>query len=174
MVAVGQTAPDFLAPVFRDGEGEAFELFAELRDCEAVVLLFAPADFVPACTAELVAVDEAGWQHHPDLAVAGLTGDSLFSHAAYAEQYGLSIPLISDFHAGVAQQYDLVLDRWEGHSTTPARATVVIDAEWTVRAREEAAPLAESRPTPAERATESLAALGLDVETPEVQEVDSP
>jgi len=167
MVSVGQPAPDFLAPALVDGEGVGLELFAQIREHEAVVLLFAPADFVPACTAEFVAVERAGWHDHPDLAVLGLTGDSLFSHRAYAERQGLSFPLVSDFHAGVAEQYDLVLSEWEGHTQVPARATVVVDGDWEVRALERAAPLDQSTPAPVERATGGLTDLGLDVETPD-------
>jgi len=148
MVAPGQKAPDFIAPALIDGQGTALELFVQIREHEAVVLLFAPADFVPACTAEFVAVREAGWHDTPDLAVIGLTGDSLFSHADYADQYDLPFPLVSDFHAGVADQYDLVLDEWEGHRTIPGRAAVVIDGDWEVRALERADPLDQSDPAP--------------------------
>jgi peroxiredoxin len=168
MVAPGQKAPDFAATALIDGQGELLELFAEVRDHEAVVLLFAPADFVPTCTADFVAVREAGWQDHPDLAVIGLTGDSLFSHATYADQYDLPFPLISDFHASVAGQYDLVLDEWEGHRTIPGRAAVVVDGDWDVRALEDADPLDRSAPAPVERVVGTLETLGLDVGNPDV------
>jgi len=168
MVAVGQKAPDFVAPALFDGAGGALELFASVREHEAVVLLFAPADFVPACTAEFVALRDAGWHTHPDLAVVGLTGDSLFSHAAYADQYDLPFPLVSDFHAGVADQYDLVLEEWEGHTRIPARATLVIDGDWEMRALERAAPRAHASPAPVELAADALTDVGLDVDEPAV------
>jgi len=167
MVTTGQKAPDFAAPAVAEGEGRMVELFAEIQAHEAVVLLFFPADFVPACTAELVALGEAGWHTHPEIAVVGLTGDSLFSHAAYAEQYELPFPIISDFHAGIADQYDLLLGDWEGHQHIPARATVVIDGDWEVRAVEQADPLAEASPAPVEHVTRELDELGFDLTRPE-------
>ncbi len=169
MVAVGQKAPDFLAPALVDGAGQAIELFKIIEANEAVVLLFSPADFVPACTAEWLAVRDGGWHDHPKIAVFGLTGDSLFSHANYARRHDILFPIISDFHAGIANQYDLVLDEWEGHRTIPARAVVVIDGDWEVHAIEQAPPLAEASPAPVETAADSLSDLGLDVDTPAVE-----
>jgi len=169
MVRVGQQAPDFVAPTLFGEQGGMLELFAEIRKHDAVVLLFAPADFVPACTAEFAAVRDAGWHDTPNLAVVGLTGDSLFSHAAYADQHDIPFPLVSDFHANVAQQYDLVLGEWEGHRHIPARATVVIDGDWEVRALERADPLSTDSPAPVEHATESLQDMGINVGQPDVR-----
>jgi len=90
-----------------------------------VVLLFVPADFVPACTAEWTAVRDANWNKTPGLAVIGISGDSLFSHAAYANEFDLPFPLVSDFHGGIAETYDLLAEKWEGHSRIGRRATVV-------------------------------------------------
>ncbi|WP_336326456.1 redoxin domain-containing protein [Halovenus sp. HT40] len=167
MVTVGQQAPDFRAPTFVGDGGEIVELVSEIDAHEAVVLLFSPADFVGPCTAEWAAVREAGWHDTQGLAVLGLTGDSLFSHAAYADQYEIPFPIISDFHAGIADQYDLLLDDWEGHRHIPARATVVIDGDWEIRAVEQADPLAETSPAPVAHATRELDELGFDLTRPE-------
>lgn len=168
MVTTGQQAPDFIRPAVVDGDVQMLELFAELREHSAVVLVFQPADFVPTGTAELRAVRDAGWQDHPELLVVGLTGDSLYSHFAYATQYDLRFPLVSDFHGGVADSYDLLLEEWEGHSDIPGRATVVIDGDWAVQTVERVDPLDSSSPAPVERATGSLRELGLEVTRPEV------
>lgn len=170
MVEAGQKAPDFRAPAVLGGEGQLFEMFTAVGTHEAAVLLFYPADFVPSCTAELVAVSEAGWSDAADLAVVGIAGDSLFSHAAYADRYDLSMPLVSDFHGGVADSYDLLVDQWEGHTHIPARATVVIDRDWNVVTVERAAnPLDHERPAPVERAVDSLQSLDIDAGTPTVE-----
>ena len=163
MVEIGQKAPDFIASAVADGEGTVIELFAEIRRHEAAVLIFQPAAFVPTGTAEFVAVRDAKWHSHPELFVVGLTGDSLYSHAAYAEQFDLPFPLLSDFHGSVAESYDLLIEEWEGHSAVPARATVVIDDDWELRAVEKTEPLSERSPAPVERATEAIQALGVDV-----------
>lgn len=169
MVTLGQKAPDFITPAVVDGEGQLLELFAELREHSAVVLVCQPADFVPTGTAEFRAVQAAGWDDRADLRVVGLTGDSLYSHFAYAREYGIRFPLVSDFHGGVAESYDLLLDEWEGHSAIPARATVVIDGDWSVRAIETAEPLDSRSVPPVERAAETLVDLGVEVTRPDVQ-----
>ncbi|MFT4945565.1 MAG: peroxiredoxin [Halovenus sp.] len=167
MVTTGQKAPDFIRPAVVDGDVELLELFAELREHRAVVLVFEPAAFVPTGTAELRAVCEAGWHEQPALLTVGLTGDSLYSHFAYATQYDLGVPLVSDFHGGVADSYDLLLADWEGHSDIPARATVVIDGDWEVRATEQTGPLDERSPAPVVRATDALQDCGVDVDRPD-------
>lgn len=168
MIAPGQKAPDFIAPVYRNGAGEMLDLVSVLADVAGIVLVFEPADFVPPCTAELCAVRDAGWTDESDLAVLAATGDSLFSHAAYAEQYDLQFPLIADFHGSVADSYGLALDEWEGHRQIPGRATVVIDDDWTVRAVESADPLTHADPPPVARVTDTLVEMGFDVQRPAI------
>lgn len=169
MVAVGQKAPDFIAPALVGDSGQMVELVAEIDASDGVVLLFAPADFVPACTAEWCAVRDAGWHETANLAVFGLTADSLFSHAAYAGQYEIPFPIVSDFHAGIADQYDLVAEEWEGHRQIPRRAAVVVDGDWEVRALETASPLADESPAPSTRAWTALIEIGFEVAEPTVE-----
>jgi peroxiredoxin len=169
MVTVGGKAPDFIAPALVDGEGVMVELFKTIRTHDAVALLFAPADFVPECTAELVAVRDAGWHTVDGLAVIFLSGDSLFSHAAYADQHDLPFTLVSDFHGSVAETYGLLAEEWEGHSHIPRRATVVVDGDWDVAAIHRTDdPLDRVSPAPVEDASETLRSLGLDVQQPNV------
>ncbi|MFC7074112.1 redoxin domain-containing protein [Halovenus rubra] len=175
MVTVGEKAPDFVAPALIDGEGTAVELFKQIRTHEATVLYFYPADFVPECTAELLAVQQAGWADEDEIAVIALSGDSLFSHAAYAAEFELTFTLVSDFHASVAESYDLRMEKWEGHIQIPLRASVVIGSDWEVRAVEPAKePLARTTPAPIERAGEVLRSEGLDVTQPTVDYADCP
>lgn len=169
MVTIGEKAPDFIAPALVGGEGRMVQLVEAIREHEAVVLYFYPADFVPECTAELVAMREADWNAHDDLTVLGLSGDSLFSHAAYAEQHDIPFSLVSDFHGSVAETYDLLLEEWEGHNHLPARAAVVIDSDWEVLAIERTQnPLDWATPPPVEQAGNALQAAGIDVEQPTV------
>ncbi|QUO48314.1 redoxin domain-containing protein [Halorubrum ruber] len=169
MIGVGDTAPDFIAPAVSGGTAIELELFRLVRGHDAVVCCFAPATFVPTCTAELAAVRDAGWDDRDDLAVAALAGDSLYAAFAYADRFELSFPVVADFHGGVAESYDLLAESWEGHSDIPRRATVVVDGDWTVRfaaATDDALDRAE--PAPVERATEALREVGVDVERPRV------
>lgn len=168
MVRPGEKAPDFIAPALVEGEGVTLELFRQIQSHTATVLYFYPADFVSECTAELLALRDAGWHERDDLSIIGLSGDSLFSHAAYADRYELSMPLVSDFHTSVAETYNLVAEQWEGHSYIPKRAVVVIDADWEILAVEQADPLAWASPAPVERAGETLQSTGVDVKMPTV------
>lgn len=168
MLSPGQKAPDFAFPAVRDGDAELLELFRIVESHRAVVLLFYPADFVPTCTAELLAVRDAGWHECPSLAVVGLSGDSLFSHAAYADRFDLPFPLVSDYHGGVAESYGLLAEEWEAHYDIPRRATVVLDG-WDVAAVEATDDALEAAsPAPVERAVDALRVLGVDVRTPAV------
>jgi len=85
MVRTGETAPDFIAPAAVGEAAQELELFRLVEDNAAVVLLFYPVDFVPAPTADLVAVAEAGWHDRDDVAVVGISADSLYAHTAYAD-----------------------------------------------------------------------------------------
>jgi peroxiredoxin len=170
MVTVGQKAPDFIAPALVDGEGTIFELFRKLQQNDALVLYFTPADFVPECTAELVAVRDAGWHSVSNLEVVSLSGDSLFSHAAYADQYDIPFQLVSDFHGTVAESYDLLAEEWEGHRGIPRRAAVVIDCDWSVASIDATEnPLDHPSRSPVELAGETLQSLGFEVEQPTVE-----
>jgi hypothetical protein len=71
MVQTGQKAPDFIRPAVVDGDVQMLELFAEVREHRAVVLVFEPADFIPTGTAELQAVRTAGWHDRSDLLIVG-------------------------------------------------------------------------------------------------------
>lgn len=170
MLEPGQIAPDFILPGVEGGVGDTYDLVGFVENHRATILLFYPADFVPTCTAELVAVQRAGWPDRDDLAVVGISRDSIYAHVAYAEEYGLRFPLLSDFHGGAAERYGLLAESWEGHDAIPMRATVVVDGEWTVRAVETADPLAEVRPAPVERLTDDLElVLDAAVSTPHVE-----
>ena len=169
MIDEGATAPDFIAPAVAGGEAAETALFDLVEANDAVALCFAPATFVPTCTAAFAAVRDAGWGDRDDLAVAALTGDSLYAAFAYADRFDLPFPVVSDFHGGVAESYDLLAESWEGHSEIPRRATVVIDGDWTVRFAEATGDaLDRVDPAPVERATDALRDLGVDVERPRV------
>lgn len=169
MIGVGDTAPDFIAPAVSGETAVELALFRLVEAHDAVVLAFAPATFVPTCTAALGAVRDAGWVDRDDLAVVALTGDSLYATFAYADRFDLPFPVVADFHGGVAESYDLLAGSWEGHSEIPRRATVVIDGGWTVRFAEGTADaLDRADPAPVQRATEPLRELGIDVDRPPV------
>ncbi|WP_096394483.1 redoxin domain-containing protein [Halorubrum trapanicum] len=170
MIDEGATAPDFATPAVSNGSAAELALFRLVEAHEAVAVLFAPATFVPTCTAEFAAVRDAGWSARDDLAVAALTGDSLYAAFAYVDRFDLPFSVVADFHGGVAESYDLLAESWEGHSEIPRRATVVVDGDWTVRfaeATDDA--LDRADPAPVQRATETLREVGVDADRPRVE-----
>ncbi|PAU83536.1 alkyl hydroperoxide reductase [Halorubrum salipaludis] len=169
MINVGVKAPDFIAPAVVGGTATELELFRLVDRHEAVVCCFAPANFVPTCTAAFAAVRDAGWHDRDDLAVVGLTGDSLYAGFAYADRFDLPFPIVSDFHGGVAESYDLLADSWEGHSDIPRRAVVAIDGDWNVRFAEATTDaLDRPAPSPVQNATATLREIGVDADRPRV------
>ncbi|RAW47052.1 alkyl hydroperoxide reductase [Halorubrum sp. 48-1-W] len=169
MIDTGVTAPDFAAPAVVDGRATEIALYRLVEAHRAVVLTFAPANFVPTSTAAFAAVRDAGWHDRDDLAVVALTGDSLYSGFAYVDRFDLPFPVVADFHGGVADSYDLIAESWEGHSHIPRRATVVIDGDWTVRFAEATTDaLDRPAPSPVQNATATLRDLGVAVDRPRV------
>lgn len=173
MVRVGEKAPDFIAPAVSEGEAYMLELSYIVERHEAVLVVFQPANFIPAATSELCAIQEAGWPGEESLAIVCLTGDSLYSHAAYADRYEFTFPLVSDFHGSIAQSYGVMLDEWEGHTQIPGRAAIVIDGDWNVMGIElNESPLERTATPPTVALAETIRQLGLAVSEPQTDVTD--
>ena len=96
-----------------------------------VVLAFYPADFNPACgddSCDLTELDLFTMQR--DVDIFAVSTDSVFSHRAYAEEYSLSIPLLSDTHGEAVETYDVAL---ESDQLLAQRAVFVIDQEGVIQ-----------------------------------------
>lgn len=127
-LAVGDKVPAFDLP---DQTGRSVK-FTELLGKGPIVLFFYPKDETPVCTREACSFRDA----HDDLAKAGATvfgisGDSVESHAQFAQHHRLQYSLLAD-----------VGDRVRNHvfgvprgllGLRPGRATYVIDKEGVVR-----------------------------------------
>jgi peroxiredoxin len=134
MVAEGDSAPTFTLPGIADDTFDTFSLGDATDQGRAVLLLFYPFDFSPVCTNELCAIRDAEWfQFTPQLDVWAASGDSAYAHRAFAEEYSLNFPLLSDSHGSVASAYDVCYDEWENHESIPKRAVFLIDSTRTVR-----------------------------------------
>lgn len=133
MLEEGGTAPDLSLPGIVDGQPDYYNLYEPLRAGRAVVLLFAPVDFVPTITPDLVAASYAPWCDREGVTTWAITADSLFAHEAYAEHRSVDVPLLTDRFGGVAEAYGVCLEEFLGHRDVPERAAFVVDPEWTVR-----------------------------------------
>ncbi len=111
-LSIGDEAPDF---ELRDQHGQPVRL-SSFRGRKAVVVMFYPFAFTRVCTGELGEVRDnlAQWESD-DVQLLAVSCDPMFSLRAFAEQDGLTFPLLSDFwpHGAVASSYG-VLDETDG------------------------------------------------------------
>ncbi len=121
---VGEQAPDFELP----GSGGPFRL-SDHRG-ERVVLLFYPGDNTLVCKKQF-----CSYRDRPDefaalnATVVGISDQDLDSHKGFIEKDSLTVPLLADVGAKVAQAYGAF-----GRMGTK-RAVVIIDGEGIVRYR---------------------------------------
>lgn len=110
MVREGEKAPRFELPGVRNGEFERVTLGETIGEA-ILVLAFYPGDFDPVCNDFSTGLDDlALLSMQRDISVFGLSGDSVFSHRAFAEEYDLRIPLLSDVDGAVAAEYGVLAD----------------------------------------------------------------
>lgn len=89
---LGQKAPDF---TLQDQHGKEVRLSDFLG--KKVVLYFYPKDNTPGCTKQACAFAAAYEDfRRQDIAVIGVSKDSVASHAKFAEKYNLPFFLLSD------------------------------------------------------------------------------
>jgi len=131
MVSRGDDAPSFDLPAVVDGEITNVDL-DEYLGGDIVVLAFYPGDFNPACTDETADLDDLNlFTMQKDVSIFAISGDSVYSHRAFAESYDLQIPLLSDVHGDVAALYDVSVDDPDaGYGT--GRAIVIINLSGNV------------------------------------------
>jgi len=126
-VTVGDQAPDF---ELRDQHGQSVRL-SSYRGRRTVVLMFYPYAFSRVCSGELADVrDDLDAFESDEVQLLAISCDPMFSLRAFAEQAGLTFPLLSDFwpHGAVAGAYG-VLDP----GGFARRSTFVVDRDGVVR-----------------------------------------
>jgi peroxiredoxin len=94
MIEPGTPAPDFK---LRDQDGEKVTL-ESLRG-QTTVLVFYPSDFSPVCTDQLNVYQEVlGDLEAAGAKLYGVSVDSAWTHKAFQDRLGITIPLLADFH----------------------------------------------------------------------------
>jgi peroxiredoxin len=127
MIAPGTPAPEFK---LRDQDGQKVTL-ESLRG-QTTVLVFYPSDFSPVCTDQLNVYQEVlGELEAAGAKLYGVSVDSAWTHKAFQERLGVTIPLLADFHpkGAVARAFD-VYDEDYGVSK---RALVMIGPDLEVK-----------------------------------------
>jgi peroxiredoxin len=126
MIESGTEAPEFTLP---DQDGNEVSL-SSLRG-QTIVLVFYPLDFSPVCTDQLNVYQEVlGDLERAGAHLYGISVDSAFSHKAFQDHLGVTIPLLADFHpkGEVARAYGVYIDD-RGHTE---RALVMVDPDGVV------------------------------------------
>ena len=127
---IGDRAPDFTLP---STIGEKVKL-GDYLGKKNVVLVFYVLDWSPVCTDEVCGMrDSIKAFEGLDAQILGISVDSIFSHRAWAEKYGLRFPLLSDFNKEVCQLYGVFHQEVLGLKGVAKRSVFVIDKKGVIR-----------------------------------------
>ena len=127
-IQVGDVAPDF---ELVDQHRQEIRL-SSFRGDKAVLVVFYPFAFSGVCTGELCSVrDNRSTFVCDDVQLLAVSCDPMFSLRAFAEQDGLTFPLLSDFwpHGEVARSYGVFNDK----RGCADRSTFIVDKEGVLR-----------------------------------------
>ena len=127
MLTVGMQAPNF---TLLDKNGKPVSL-ADFRG-RRVVLYFYPRDNTPGCTRQACAFAGAYREFQErNVAVIGISRDSVASHVKFAEKYDLPFVLLSDPDLEAIQAYGVWQEKknYGKVSMGVVRTTFLIDAE---------------------------------------------
>lgn len=98
----GQKAPDFQLA----DQDEVIHTLGNYKG-RYVVLYFYPKDDTPGCTTEACSFRDALEDlYDENIAVLGVSKDSVASHKKFHEKYSLTFPLLSDEHAETIKAYE--------------------------------------------------------------------
>lgn len=135
MLGEQDTAPDFELQGYADGAIDTYRLRDWTDAGDWVVLTFYSFDFHPICTEGACSLrDTAFFQFEEDLALLGVSGDSVYAHREFADQHNINYPLLADTSRAVGEQYGVVLDEpREGMARAHERSLFVIDSDRRIR-----------------------------------------
>ena len=123
----GISAPDFELP----DETGTLQKLSDFRG-KPVVLYFYPKDDTPGCTTEACNFrDDYSDYENADVAILGVSPDSVKSHVKFKEKYGLPFPLLADEDHKVCELYEVwALKKFMGREYMGVlRTTYLIDAQ---------------------------------------------
>ena len=129
MPSIGDMAPDFTLTA----QDKSSVTLSDMRGSR-VILAFYPAAFTGVCTKEMcsfsdgmVSLESSGAR------VLGISVDSPFSNAAFAEANGITFPLLSDVHREAVEAYGVALGDFVIPGYTVAQRSVfVVEADGSI------------------------------------------
>jgi peroxiredoxin len=132
-VKVGQAAPDFTARYMTMEAGRPSFKPVKLSDYKGqknVVLAFFPAAFSPGCTNEMAKYQETSGQFNANnTVILGMSVDSTWANAAFADKLGVKFPILSDANREISKSYGV----WNEQGLVANRSTFVIDTKGVVQ-----------------------------------------
>jgi len=131
VITEGDDAPGFALPALVDGDHRQVALDDYVGD-DIVILAFYPGDFNPACDAESDLDELDLFTMQKDVSVLGISADTLYSHAAFAGEYDLHVPLLADTRREVAARYGVTTEDDLGQALIE-RAVFVVDHDGVVQ-----------------------------------------
>jgi peroxiredoxin len=134
-VKVGQEAPDFTASYLAapDANGRRPRKEVKLSDFRGqknVVLAFFPAAFSSGCTSEMAAYQQSSGQFNANnTVILGISVDSPWANAAFADKLGAQFTILSDAKRDVSRAYGV----FDEQNVVARRTTFVIDRQGIVQ-----------------------------------------
>lgn len=124
---IGTLAPD-LTLLVRIGQPPVS--LSSFRGKQPVVVAFFPLAFSGVCTKELCQFQEdlADWQSL-NAEILGVSIDSPFVNSRFAQELGLSFPLLSDFNREAVTAWGVRNDDFFGMKGVSNRSVFVVDTE---------------------------------------------
>ena len=127
----GDKAPDFN---LQDTEGNKVTLNELLG--KKIVIYFYPKDDTPGCTIEACEIrDNYSIFKENNIAVLGVSADTIESHKNFTNKFNLPFPLLADVNKNMCEVYDVLVDKViHGHTVKGiARITFLIDEEGIIK-----------------------------------------
>ena len=122
MPSVGAMAPDFTLTA----HDKSSVTLSEMRRGR-VILAFYPAAFTGVCTKEMCTFsDGIAGLDSSGVSVLGISVDSPFSNAAFADSNGITFPLLSDVHREAVDAYGIALGDFVIPGYTVAQRSVFV------------------------------------------------
>ena len=131
----GQAASDLMASYLTPPDANGRRQKKEVRLSASigqnnVVLAFFPTAFSPGCTREMAKYQETSGQFNANnTVILGISVDSTWANAAFAEKLGVQFPMLSDAKRNISRAYGV----FDEQNIIARRTTFVIDREGIVQ-----------------------------------------